>query len=442
MGREGLEEDYGWVGGEGRDDQEGGELGVWVRFTRVLISTRWFGQTLRLLGRVDANLVKLYFSRLLAALSSASSTASSSSSRPRQQHQARDRILSLLLEASSVVDTNGSAWADRGQEIVETASTRGGEVIDAVVVGTIDRFEYAGEELQAAFAGRLMEKGEWRKDGTIALLVAATVGGGSTTRVKREEAVLAVAQWLVNERGEFGLRGSTESVIDFVTLDVGETASDLLQALQEPFILSLLRLLSHLDTSAPSLSTLPSLLRRASDHSTLTTQPLFDLLFRCLTDGPAHQALLAAGTDSRSSTLPGFFSALQHYLTHPSTSTSSSAHSLPSSTPPQSLTRPLRYSAYELPTSPTRSLSGVSFADRDWDRDRERRERRGKEREREEKGGKGGVGESILGAGALALIGVEQGLDDDSDEHKVSSQGLISVSRLGTDKLLGRAEWR
>ena len=177
------------------------------------------------------------------------------------------------------------------------------------------------------------------------------------------------------------------------------------ESLQEPFLLTLLRLASRLPTSI--LDDIESHLHSPDPSPEGSVLAIFA---RCRNDEAARRALHATGLDHRGSTLPGFLEALQQHLTKPPPlhdDTASVASVAPS--PSSTSSRPLRYTPYEPPTSPTRS--DASFA---TDRRREKR------RDRERRGGNGGMGQSLMTPGALALIGVGQDADGDSDVRMAS----------------------
>lgn len=268
------------------------------------------------------------------------------------------------------------------------------EVFGVVVVGTIDRFSYASEEAQAAFSETLLGKETWRNDLSMALLVAATAGGGTTSEARREEVAEELATWLANEDGAILRLFILFCAPPDALCHPGQLPSDFLQPLQEPFLLCLLRLASRAPPS--SFSKVESYLKIAaqavpSDEG----QPLFDLFFRCQSDPTSRHALEAAGTDPRSASLPGFFTALQEHLERPAPRDSVDEALSPSS-------RPLRYDAYQAPVSPSVGREGMRW--------------KGNERERTERGGRGGMAESLMTPGALALIGAdgndEQGSSD------------------------------
>ncbi|KAL8292953.1 hypothetical protein RQP46_000647 [Phenoliferia psychrophenolica] len=288
--------------------------------------------TLRLLLHADPTLAELHLQRVLSALASHPPPATT------------DHLLALLLEASAIVDSTATTWAARIRLIVSTASASATSVLSPVVMSTIDRFSNSDPDLQRNFAEKMLGDEEgWGKDLTLALVVAATAGGGSSDATACEEAARVLARWLAN---------ADEA-----------TPSEFLDSMQEPFGLALLRLLSRLPRSESSSLVLPA------------SSPLAALFERCEADPAGFRA---AGLDPRSSTLPGFADALQDHLAREALDdrSASSAFSSPQSPAP----KPLRYDAYNVPTSPAsphrkRSAKGK-------ERERERTEREEKEKEK------------------------------------------------------------
>ncbi|KAI5479559.1 hypothetical protein MNV49_003296 [Pseudohyphozyma bogoriensis] len=318
-------------------------------------------QTLRLLHRVDPKLADLHVSRLISSFAMFSSPSTS------KDLKLRNHVVSLLLEASTVLDTTVEAWINRVERIVSSAKGSSGavEVLDLVVVKTVDRFECVSEGDKAEFGERLVRGEAWKNDLTMALLVAATAGEGAVGVESREEVVKAFGEWMANRDGAL--------------------PKTFLEPLQEPFLLSLLRLISRLPDSP--LAQLDSDLRLAVQNSPAPSASahLFDLYFRCRSDADAQRALVAAGKDQKATTLPGFFGALQWHLDHPAVlrdtddgSTEVSSPSSPISPAAGGGSKPLRYDAYQSPASPTRSRYG--------------RESKGKEREKEDRRVRGGKG--------------------------------------------------
>lgn len=126
---------------------------------------------------------------------------------------------------------------------------------------------------------------------------------------------------------------------------------------------------------------------RAALLATPSSRPSFELYSRCRSDSTSKEALRLAADDPRSSTLPGFVKVLHGLLGRPSIPVAAEGGT--------SSERPLRYSAYASPKST--SSSSKSTAD---------------EKERHMRGGRGGMADSLMIPGALALVGIEQDLSD------------------------------
>lgn len=184
----------------------------------------------------------------------------------------------------------------------------------------------------------------------------------------------------------------------------------------EPLALAILRLCSHLRPSINLSSSLSALLERPVLASGSDT---FRLFLRCLTSTAGRQALDRAGKrTTRSDTLPDFVERLNEELATPMDGIPATQLSRPSSSTSPARARGLdsnatglRYEPYSSPSSNSATSSSQSRAapspapnanvkasslKRDWEADRERAIR----------GGRGGIGQSILGAGELALLGI------------------------------------
>jgi len=309
--------------------------------------------------------------------------------------------------------------------IIEAAPKPNGIVGEAVKL-TLDRFVWATPVVQAYFSGRILSQGRWKTDLSLGLLVAGTAGWGATEAGAQAKAALELGGWLAN-------KDEANQI-------------EVLEQMQQPFLLSILRILSiveNLDEAqfgqaeddednspfssglhdpdgqtllASFLAQLDELVEAASRAATLSTKPLFDLYSRIRTDEAAHLALRCAGIAPASVTLVGFQEELERNLRatvdQPSRSDSyrdrsasvgsSLASSVAGTTRARRLETPLRYDAYAPPAE-----QGESDAQGEKERER-RRWKRHEERERRVRGGKGGLGESVMELGQLrAAVGGE-----------------------------------
>jgi hypothetical protein len=153
-------------------------------------------QSLRLLLHVDPKLAELHLDRLSKALSSLRSDIADA-----KVTKSRRQLLELLLEASTVVDEDTTAWLSRIESIAVNNASTSEEVMDVVVVSTVDRFSLSKPEAQADFAQALLGSEAWKDSLTLALLVAATAGQGEMDSARREEAAWVLARCLANEDG-------------------------------------------------------------------------------------------------------------------------------------------------------------------------------------------------------------------------------------------------
>lgn len=162
-------------------------------------------QTLKLLHRVDPNLSTQHLARLEHSLASLPPHSN--------PPQSRNRLLSLLLESSTVVDRTGTDWATRILAIVASTSLGPNEILDVLVVSTIDGFTFSEDLVKAAFAKTLLEAEAWRESLTLALVVAATVGEGAMSEEDRAGAAKRIVEWLVDEEGELVVWGCREETV-------------------------------------------------------------------------------------------------------------------------------------------------------------------------------------------------------------------------------------
>lgn len=148
---------------------------------------------LLLLNKVDHSLVSIHLDRLYNSLEN---IALGPTSANQQSH-----LLSLLLHASSVLDTDPTAWSKQIHRIVKSA--KWDQVLGSVVVETIERFRYSDEDTKAGFARTLLDGGEeWKGNLTLALLVAATAGEGSTRQSERDSAITTLIDYLISSKGQ------------------------------------------------------------------------------------------------------------------------------------------------------------------------------------------------------------------------------------------------
>ncbi|ORY54281.1 hypothetical protein BCR35DRAFT_310415 [Leucosporidium creatinivorum] len=406
-------------------------------------------ETILLLLRVDASLVELHNTRLLNSLRSlipnpsaggstshlATSTTSTSSSLPRltshQHRKQQEHLLRLLLEASSVADADsGTAWAKRLCSIIDACSdgsSSRSNVLPLIITSTIDRFTSpsAPSEVRSDVARAMWDEGGWRGEVMKGLIVAGTLEvGNEEERLKR---ATMVGEWLLG-----GERGGEAS-----TLASPPPPHPLLIP---PFLLALLRLLSLLPPSA--LSTLSASLSgivTAENLRSPETEQLLEIVERFVKeeaeDGEeeviaALRRASASGRDGEGrKTLVEWWETVQLSLKALRPPAAASQASPPSSPPPRRSTdRPLRYSSYSSTSTspPTRSSERKD--------DRESKPFDPALRERIALGGRGGVGESLLGEGALERVRGEEGLEwrdgeKESDGEEEAEDGKTPMQR-------------
>ncbi|GAA5865993.1 hypothetical protein JCM8547_002907 [Rhodosporidiobolus lusitaniae] len=430
--------------------------------------------TLALLRRVDGNLVKLQYERLLGSLSSpfpaATGSVSSIGSAGKVGRKTRARVIPLLLETLPYLPFISAfppldplshpslppptALSSLLTSLSSTLSLSPSDVLPEIILPVLDAVQYEEDgEKKRDFARGLWEGGGWREGATEGVMVAGCIevliGEEGGERVRLEEVVKGLAEWLANEDGS--------------------TSSDLLSLLHEPFLFALLRLVSLSAFSPSTLSDLHSLL----SHPESFGSPVLDLAMRVTTpEAQAERAMLErVGREKRGKSLAEFAEALllafgpfsassgspSVFETHdsdhpPPSSTTSSSRLYHPPPPPQQ--QPLRYDPYPLspssppstssalaspsspfsalPTTttgrnpasspPTTSLSAAARA----------RELHDLQRERADRGGAGGTGRSLMGAGELALMLSDGARLNEGDETEEEEKG-----RGGEENALG-----
>ena len=270
------------------------------------------------------------------------------------------------------------------------------------MVETIERFRYVSEDSKAGFASRLLATQGWKQNLTLVLLVAATAGEGSTSTEERESAAGVLVEYLRSSTGKQSRSFRQNSTDDF-----GEAVS-FLDLIYEPILISILRLVSRLSAPPAYLITQFDILEPKLPASLSTLSQRFR---HCITED-GFVSLARAGKDRRSDTLVGFYESLEDIIEQDSRTVASEARS--DGRVDNSDSKPLRYDSYaiELPQDSTSDKGkSQSIPERRNELAMERRER----------GGNGGnMSESLMTAGALALL-VESGRDgDDSDSEEVS----------------------
>ncbi|KAM0792553.1 hypothetical protein ACM66B_005218 [Microbotryomycetes sp. NB124-2] len=375
-----------------RTEADGWGEPVWRMLMRALSDTDGSirKQCIKLLNKVDATLVTTHIDNLLNKLRDLRNSG---------KEDVRARLIDLVLETVTTHDAeDGSAFAKSLASIVEAVRYDKHTIVDQVVLNVVDRLGWWDSRHLEQFASAIAAQ-DWKEDLTLASVFATVAGQGGG-----DQSEMTIRHQAVSEMLEWMQRAPDQS---------------LLEALQEPFVLSILRILSQgqdFDTT-----TLLDGVRAAAAKSTTASRPIFELLQQCLQDGsPAQRALQAVGRQHKAvTTLPAFLSSLKTALTNPveddfsdeTTSSQDSRMSMDSSD------KPLRYDPYASPSSASTSLPRIGNAVSS-EEERHRRLERELARERKIRGGGGGVGESVMlvNAGELALMHADDGDDDvDSD---------------------------
>ncbi|KAK4053143.1 hypothetical protein OIV83_001878 [Microbotryomycetes sp. JL201] len=377
---------------------------VWTRLLKGLsdpdASIR--RQSLRLVGKVDNELVKTHIENLLARLKP---------STKGDKGIVQNRLISLLLEAVFThYENDGAALATAFARSVLIVRDNEHTAIVQAILHVVDRFEWWESRYLGQFAREMMSK-EWKSDLTLATVFAAVAGQGTdeTNNATGREAISDMLTWIQQTRDE-----------------------TLLERLQEPFVLSILRIISQ--DMDMNVNQFVDGVKLASKRATLSAQPLFDLLQQSLQEGAVRRALLSVGKTGKRLTLSTFFASFKVALANPieddhlngdtRSSTVDSRSSIESAAlEPQ--TKPLKYDPY---TSPS-SASVYSPRGRTTAEEQHRRLEKELARERKIRGGRGGVGESVMlvNAGELALLHAEGNPDSEASESDQDEEGSTPV---------------
>ncbi|GAA5927164.1 hypothetical protein JCM10213_005596 [Rhodosporidiobolus nylandii] len=413
--------------------------------------------TLALLHRVDANLVQMHKERLVDSLNSPArvegSAASLSSSGKRARIGARHRmkVLERVMETLPYLPSSSSASSARSslpppQALVAlldhpslAAFVPSTEPLAEVILPVLDAFTYTDSSADRTdFARGLLfaedEKGRgWSRSVTMGTVVAGTVH--ALAEEQEAETVLT-------------------ELADFVA--GAEVADPDVQALlAEPLTFALLRLLSLCPPSPSLLASVHAILSRAAPSDLLNialsaTSPISDDRGAQVKEKKLQQvgqgtrrkslaefgeALLAALSTAPATAYPSAPSARPRSARlesgpHPSSSTSL-RYSYPPSTAslvsPSSTHYPLPPTSSAPFSPPSAPASAAALA----------RERRDLLREREDRGGRGGAGESLMGAGALAMLGQGMAVREEDEGSEGEEAEIGGANALGLQWAMG-----
>lgn len=137
---------------------------------------------------MDPNLVPLHLERLDETLALAT-------------RDEQPRLLSIIMHASAVLDLEVGPWIKTLHKIVKitprpSPSKASDEVLDLVVLKTLERLRYATLEDQTEFGRILQRDEEWRENLTLAILMLASIGQGMTDERERREGIQIIEDWL------------------------------------------------------------------------------------------------------------------------------------------------------------------------------------------------------------------------------------------------------
>lgn len=147
-------------------------------------------QTIKLLNRVDPILVETYVSKLLGTLAPGKSD-------PNKRDRVIRTTVFAILEGSEIVDLTATSWVERLASITTAIGCSTVEVLEVMVVQTVDRFGTSTELLKSGFASGLLAKEDlWSADLSWGLMVAATFGVGEASPEIKAQGALTIAEWL------------------------------------------------------------------------------------------------------------------------------------------------------------------------------------------------------------------------------------------------------
>ncbi|SCV68939.1 BQ2448_1959 [Microbotryum intermedium] len=403
--------------------------------------------TLRVLQRVEPALVGMHWARMVEGIKGVGGDGAGD-----------EGVLMLvrrLIEVMEVVKKGGEEWAKTIVELVDLGSGLGaGDMpIETIILPTIERFTYSSDEqTRYDFAKTLLGyQGAWSDDLTLALILAAVVHALTWSSSSSEEEV-----------GYGTTMDASKKMLTLLDQD-GRFA----QELQEPFLIALLRLSSSINRSE-RLEELCSFVQGCKGRrATFATRPLFDLLALALKKGTVERKVIGEMRESGRSgrygslTLPAWEGVYRRLLRKARDEEGKGEEEETWTSPARIIkpqTTPLKYDPYDaLPSSssePTHSRSLSQYSTTSSTQAAQKigispralaRERQDLLRDRVERGGKGGMGESVLfdarsevlGGGSslvgrLALIGFQGGDDEEEEKEEVRER---DSEREGEDNM-------
>ncbi|SCZ96686.1 BZ3500_MvSof-1268-A1-R1_Chr4-4g07552 [Microbotryum saponariae] len=349
--------------------------------------------TVRVLGKVEGDLVGMYWVRVVEGVRGAAAG---------EDGKAVGLGVERLMEVVEVTKKGGEEWAGAIMELVRLVSGLGGVngPMGEIVLPTIERFTYTSDKrTRHEIAKALLEGQEvWSGQITLALILAAVVH--------------ALASPSSSEEGDEdrAIMDASKKMLALLDQDL-----PLALELQEPFLVALLRLSGSI-VDRQVMKELHSLVQGCGERrATFATRPLFETLEMGLQEGSVERGVVRRMSGSKryeGLTLPAWEGVFRGLVRKARREEGRGEERFSTSSPArtnatQAGSTPLKYDPYTTssanshPSTHTLNLSEssttTSLAEQIGISPRAlARERQDLLRDRVERGGKGGMGESLM----------------------------------------------
>lgn len=413
---------------------------------------------LALVRRVDPNLVKLHYERLLSSLTSddthasATSFGSGASRKKRrgwikQRDEVVERVLEILpFSPDSTTGRTASPSSPKSPRLPSASSLLAllsrPELdipptlpLPSLVLPVLSFFRDAPPSQQLFFAQQLVFDAEerWKKS-----LIAGLWVAGTAHVLRDEEAERAAESllaWLIDSSGEHkALVGRSERLAD---LAVSEADLALVELLQEPLLFLVLRLIA-LNPSCTFLRVQNAIFRAEPSFASSKTHHLVAKLETALRDSEERQALIKAGTATADRSLADFSARI---IPTPPIESSPSYTESHASSPALSSHRsrlfhpPSAPTPSSAPSSPLTTTDQVSSPRAPRSARALERERADLRRERGDRGGRGSgsrMVQSLMEREALSLEHDERGQGEGAEDERTSSKNALEWQSLSS----------
>ncbi|SGZ22794.1 BQ5605_C022g09543 [Microbotryum silenes-dioicae] len=349
--------------------------------------------TVRVLRKVEGDLVGMYWGRVAEGVKGAAAGGDG---------KGVGLGVERLMEVIEVTKKGGEEWARAIMELIRLVSGLGGVngPMGEIVLPTIERFTYTSDKrVRHEFAKALLDEQEvWSGQITLALIIAAVVHALASPSSSEEG------------DGDRAIVDASKKMLAFL-----DQVLPLAQELQEPFLVALLRLSGSI-VDLQVMKELHSLVQGCGERrATFATRPLFETLEMGLQEGSVERGVVKGMSGSKryeGLMLPAWEGVFRGLVGKARRDEMRGEERFSTSSPiqtnaTQGRSTPLKYDPYTTssvdsrPSTQTLNLSKssttTSLAEQIGISPRAlARERQDLLRDRIERGGKGGMGESLM----------------------------------------------